>query len=135
MTNYLWRDAEVTYPDWSGTAQLDQRITGPNAILERLVGLDPEEWLILGFDIGWGEIENGPHDLHVVAARRETIRESREQGFEDDEIRVTDFLIHDVDPYEILRTISHVFELRMRRRGFDDRALRVMELADVPEQE
>lgn len=40
----LWRDAEVTYPDWNGTAQLDQRMTP--ASLEQVVGLDRDEWHI-----------------------------------------------------------------------------------------
>jgi PAS domain-containing protein len=131
MTNYLWRDAEVTYPDWSGNAQLDQRMTGSNASFERLVGLDPDEWIILGFDIGWGEIEQDVHELHVVAARRADIRGSDSA---EGELPVTDFLIHDADPIEVLRAISHVFELRLRRRGIGDRPLRVVALADIPEQ-
>lgn len=30
----IWGEARVTHPDWSGTAQLDQRMTGPDALLE-----------------------------------------------------------------------------------------------------
>lgn len=47
---FLWGDAEVTYPDWNGTAQLDERMTGVH--LNDLVGLDSGEWMIIGLDIG-----------------------------------------------------------------------------------
>lgn len=128
MTNDLWRDAEVAFPDWIGGAQLDQRITGENASFERVVGLDPDEWMILGVEISWGEVEYGPHELHVVAARRV------ELGEVGGEIPVTDFLIHDADPIQVLRTISHVFKMRLRRSGYGERPLRRVERADVPEQ-
>jgi hypothetical protein len=38
MESSIWGHASVTYPDWSGTAQLDQRKTV--APLADLVGLD-----------------------------------------------------------------------------------------------
>jgi hypothetical protein len=55
---YEWGQASVTYPDWSGTAQLDQRITA--AGIEVAVGLDPERWTVVDIDIGGGEYA---HDL------------------------------------------------------------------------
>ncbi|MEV0287961.1 hypothetical protein AB0H36_27925 [Kribbella sp. NPDC050820] len=43
-------------------------------------------------------------------------------------------MIHDVDPYDVLRRITHYFELRLRHRGTDDLPIRIVALADVPEQ-
>jgi hypothetical protein len=62
---YVWREASVTFPDFQGTAQLDRRVTG--AGVESKVGLDPSEWLIVGFYLGGGE--NRSH-LNVVAVNR-----------------------------------------------------------------
>lgn len=68
MTDYIWRDAEATYPDWNGTAQLDQRMTA--AGVEELIGLDRDEWFVIGLDVGGGEHK---HVLRVVAVAREDI--------------------------------------------------------------
>lgn len=131
---FIWRDAEVTYPDWKGTAQLDQRLTAPG--IAEVVGLDPEEWFVVGFDMGGGEIE---HDLHVIAVHRNDFPDGVSlQSVADangGELPVTDFLIHDVDPYEVLRKITHIFELRMRVRAADEITIRVVAQSDVPEQE
>jgi len=135
MTNEIWGDARISFVDWSGTASLDQRKTGPHALLEDLIGLDHDEWMIVGIDIGGGEIENGRHDLHVVAVRRDDLPESSVDGDYSEEIPVTDFLVHNVEPYEILRTITHQFELRLRHRGWGEHPLRVVALGDVPEQD
>lgn len=130
---FIWRDAEVTYPDWKGTAQLDQRITAPG--IAEVVGLDPKRWFVVGFDMGGGETR---HDLHVIAVDRSKVGDdslSQIAEANGGEIPVTDFLIHDVDPYEVLRKITHVFELRMRVRAASDIPIRVVGLSDVPEQE
>lgn len=133
MTNEIWGDASVTYPDWSGTAQLDYRMTGP--LFEEIIGLDPDEWMIVGFDIGGGESQFGRHDLNVVAVRRSDLPAGSVDGDYSEEIPVTEFLVHNVDPYEILRTITHQFELRLRRRGWGQHPLRVVALGDVPTQD
>ena len=122
--DYLWGDAEVTYPDWKGTAQLDERMTGRS--LYELVGLDQDDWMIVGLDLGGGEHR---HSLHVVAVPAGT--DIHEQG----EVRATDFLIHDVDPYEVLQQMTHMFELRLRLRALVGREIRIVERSDVPEQD
>lgn len=134
MTDFIWEAARVTYPDWNGNAQLDQRMTA--AGLEELVGLDPDEWMIAGFDIGGGE---SGQFLRVVAVSRDVIPDGgdvypRIAEANGGEIPATEFLIHDVDPYEILRKITHVFELRMRARGTRDIPIRVVAQGDVPPQ-
>ncbi|WP_138758740.1 hypothetical protein [Modestobacter altitudinis] len=118
---FLWGEAEVTYPDWVGTAQLDKRMTGPS--LNDLVGLNHDDWFIIGLDIGGGEHS---HALRVIAIP---------QGAEtaEEEVVATEFLIHNKDPYEILQAMTHVFELRLRVSRFADRPIRIMSLSDVPE--
>lgn len=134
---FAWGDATVTYPDWSGGAQLDERMAGTSPGLEAAVGLDPDEWLVCGIDIGGGE---SSHDLRVVAVHRDNVPEGgdvfpRIAETNGGEIPVTEFLIHDVDPYEVLRSVTHVFEMRLRSRGTRDLPIRVMTQSDVPEQQ
>ena len=133
----IWGDAETTYVDWKGTAQLDQRMTLPAPAIEDAVGLDRDEWSVVGFEIGGGEHD---HDLHVYAVARNLIpgggdvwpKVAAENG---GEIPATDFLIHDVDPYAFLKSITHMFELRMRSVGSGDLPIRVIRRSDVPEQD
>lgn len=135
MTDYIWGDAAVTYPDWQGTLQMDERRTGP--LLHDLVGLDSDEWLIVGLDIGGGE---HAHDLRVLAVDRGIVPEGgsvlpRIAEANGGEIPVTEFLIHDVDPYEVLRSAAHVVDLRLRISSAVGIPIRVRNLADVPEQD
>lgn len=135
MTEHIWRDAEVTFPDWSGTAQLDQRKTA--AGIEELVGLDRDDWMVIGLDFGGGEHK---HRLHVLAVARADIPDGgdvfpRIAEANGGAIPVTDFLVHDVDPYELLQKITHVFELRMRARGTRDFPIRVTAAGDLPAQD
>lgn len=128
-----WRDAEVTYPDWVGTAQLDQRLTA--AGIEEVVGLNRDEWMVIGLELGGGE---GSHDLHVIAVHRSVIPDGggvlpRIAAANGGVIPATDFLVHDVDPYLVLKAITHMFELRLRLSGSVGIPIRVDALADVPE--
>jgi hypothetical protein len=133
MTDYIWGDAEVTYPDWQGTIQVDERRTGTQ--LDELVGLDFDRWGIVGIDIGGGE---SAHTLHVLAVDKQKTGDAR---YEDvatangGDLPVTDFLIHDADPYAVLQALTHVLELRMRVRSTVGLTFRVAALGDVPEQD
>lgn len=134
MADFIWGDAQVTYPDLVGTAQLDERKTAPP--VERAVGLDPEQWTVIGLDIGGGE---RAHELRVVAVAADDMPDGgdvfpRIAEANGGEVPVTEFLIHDVDPYEVLRAITHQFELRLRVRSAADLRFRVVRQADVPEQ-
>lgn len=129
MEHQIWRDAEVTFPDWSGTAQLDEKKTNTETIDQRL-GLDPDKEHVVGLDIGGGE---RVHNIRVVVAQWEAI-EALKNG-ETDELPVTEYLVHDVDPYEFLKSITHRFELRMRKRVAQGKTIRVTELGDIPEQD
>jgi hypothetical protein len=130
---FIWGDAEVTYPDWSGTAQLDQRMTA--AGIEEVVGLNRDEWMVIGLDVGGGEHD---HHLRVVAVHRTHVPAGgdvlpRIADAHGGEIPVTEFLVHDADPYEVLKRITHVFELRLRARGARDYPIRVVDQSDAPD--
>lgn len=127
MEPFIWRDAEVTYPDWSGTAQLDERKTNTETIDQRL-GLSENEHVV-GLDIGGGESHQS---LHVIVAQWEAIKALKDG--ETDELEVTDYLVHDVDPFEFLRSITHMFELRMSIRIAQGKTIRVTKRSDIPEQ-
>ncbi|XVV10931.1 hypothetical protein ACQP2X_39755 [Actinoplanes sp. CA-131856] len=120
----LWGEASVSFPDRSGTAQLDERKTLPWKGLLGAVGLDGEQWEVLGFDIGGGE--HG-YELRIIATPRD-VWEKAAAG--DAEIEATEFLVHDVDPLAILRQMMHVFELRMR--GSEGQAVRIRSRSDLP---
>ncbi|MET7808618.1 hypothetical protein [Micromonospora chersina] len=126
MDGEVWGEASVTFPDWKGTAQLDERMTVPWEGLAQTVGLDPDQWQVVGFSIGGGE--HG-YDLKVVATPRDVWEKSKA---DDAEIEVTEFLVHDVDPLAILQRMTHVFELKMYIRGLGRRQARVRALSDLP---
>ncbi|MEV0733402.1 hypothetical protein [Polymorphospora sp. NPDC050346] len=123
----VWGEASVTYPDWKGTAQLDERLTVPWEGLAQTVGLDSDQWQLVGFSIGGGE--HG-YELRVVATPRDVWEEGKLD--DDAEIEVTEFLVHDVDPLAILQRMTHMFELKMRIRVLDGRQIRVRALSDLP---
>lgn len=133
MEPFIWGDAEVTYPDWVGTAQLDERKT---IDFNETIGLD-RSWFIIGLNLGGGEMD---HDLRVVAVHRDDVPEGgdvlpRIAEANGGEIPATEFLIHDVDPYKILKAVTHMFELKLRLARTDGIPIRIRGLGDVPEQE
>ena len=127
----------MTYPDWVGDAVLDQKRTGPKQI-EELVGLDPKKWRVVGIDIGGGEEH---HSLAVVAVDRALCDEHQGGVFpkiaaeHNGDLPVTHFLIHDADPYEFLKKITHSFEFRMRIASTKDLNIVVENHSDIPKQE
>lgn len=129
----IWRPAEVASADWSGTAQLMQR---RSADLAQLAGLDSEKWLIVGFDIRDGD--HG-HELRVVAVDRDLVPEAADvypkiAAEHGGQIPATEFLVHDVEPYEVLQAITQRFELRLRARGTRDLPIRIIAQSEGPEQ-
>ena len=127
MDGEIWGEASVTYPDWKGTAQLDERMTIPWEGLARTVGLDGEQWQVVGFSIGGGE--NGYHMRLYATPSDVWARVAPDDGAE---VEVTEFLVHDVDPLAILQRMTHMFELNMRIRALGDRRVRVRALSDLP---
>ena len=124
-----WGHATVAYPDWVGTAQLDQKLTGPVDIYD-LTGVDRDEWLIIGLDFGGGE--TGMHTPHVIAVRKSELAEQR--IYEMPNIRAADIQIHGVEPFELLQRITHLLDMRFRIRSVRDATITITELLDVPPQ-
>ena len=129
MDGELWGDARVTFSDWKGTAQLDERKTVPWQGLAGTVGLDADKWQVVGFSIGGGE--HG-FNLRIAAAPRDVWENYDRDG--GGEIEVTEFLVHDVDPLEILSQMTHMFELKMLIRGLSGDQVRVRALSDLPKE-
>lgn len=127
MDGEIWGEASVTYPDWKGTAQLDERKTVPWVGLARTVGLSREQWQVVGFSTGGGE--HGYH-LRIYTAPRDVWEKVKPDDRA--EVEVTEFLVHDVDPLAVLQRMTHVFELSMRIRGLDNHRVRVRALSDLP---
>jgi hypothetical protein len=134
---YLWNEASVTYPDMKGTAELD--ISMAQRPIAHLVGLDEDEWSVIGLDIGGGEM---PHHLRVIAIPKANTPDGGDvlpkiAAASGGEVQATEFLIHDANPYEILQAVSHVFELRLRVRRLTEAGIpvRIVAHGDVPVQE
>lgn len=125
--DYEWGHATVTYPDWVGTLQLDQKLTGPVDIYD-LTGVDRDEWLIIGLDFGGGE--TGMHTPHVIAVRKSELAER--PIYETSNIRAADIQIHGVEPFELLQRITHLLDMRLRVRSVRDATITITELLDVP---
>lgn len=130
VDEYEWGHAKVTYPDWVGTAQLDQKLTGPVDIYD-LTGVDRDEWLIIGLDFGGGE--TGMHTPHVIAVRQSELAERPIYDMTD--IQAADIQIHDVEPFELLQRITHLLDMRFRIRAVRDATITITELLDVPPQD
>lgn len=130
MTDYEWGPAKVTYPDWQGTFQIDEKLTGYDSIYT-LTGIDPNLWWIVGFD--WGAGESGVHEPHaiVVPAHTDIEAEVAEHGY----LPATDLLLHEVDAYSLFLRTVHVSEFRVRSRAIVGTPVRIVRLGDVPEQE
>jgi hypothetical protein len=130
MYEHEWGDASVGHPDWIGTAQLDQKITGTVDVYS-LTGIDPEEWLIIGLDFGGGD--TGWHNPHVIAVRKSELGERHISEVSD--VRAADIKIHSVDdPFELLRQITHLLDMRFRINSTKNATITITELLDEPPQ-
>ncbi|MGH3642537.1 MAG: hypothetical protein ACRDUX_26315 [Mycobacterium sp.] len=128
MSEYEWGGAEVSYPDWSGTAQLDQKMTG-DVDEYSLTGVDRDKWVIIGLDFGGGE--SGMHALEVIAVRKSDWREAKGTS----QVKAASIRIHNgVDPFDLLRQIMHVFDMRLRIRSVTDSTIVITESLDEPPQ-
>jgi hypothetical protein len=120
----------VSFPDWIGTAQLDQKMYGPADVYE-LTGIDSEEWLIVGLDFGGGD--SGWHNPHVIAVRKSELGERHISEVSD--VRAADIKIHGIDdPFELLRQMTHLLEMRFRINSTKNATITITELLDQPPQ-
>lgn len=127
---YEWGPASVGFPDWSGTAQIDEKMTG-NVNVYTLTGIDPGKFLIIGLDFGGGE--SGMHRPHVIAVRRSDLGDKHIS--EKSQIEAVDIQIHNgVDPFDLIKAIIHVMEMRFRIRSVVGATITITELLDEPPQ-
>lgn len=136
MTDYIWDDPSIEFPDWQGKLQVDQRKTGP--LLNDLIGLDFDRWLIVGLHVTGGERKP---KLHVLAVDKKILPPPAEApvlqrlaAAHGGEVPVTDIEIHDADPYVVLQAMTHSLDLRIRHRSIAELPIRVTGLGDIPEQ-
>jgi len=136
MTDYIWDDPSIEFRDWQGKMQLDQRKTGP--LLNDLIGLDFDRWFIVGLHITGGERKPKLHVLavgrNIFPAPAEAPVLQRVAAAHGGEVPVTDFEIHDADPYVVLQAMTHWVDFRLRHRSIGDLPVRVTATGDVPEQ-
>ncbi len=130
MDPYEWGDAEVSFPDWSGTAQLDEKMTGPTDIYD-YTGVDRDEWMIVGLDFGGGE--SGMQNPHVIAVRRSELEDRHITDLS--AVNAADIQIHGLDPFELLKKMTHYLDMRFRSRAIKNATVTITELLDVPPQE
>lgn len=131
MDEYEWGEASVGYPDWVGTAQLEQKITGTVDVYT-LTGIDPEKWQIIGLDFGGGE--TGMHNPHVIAVRKSELGDRHISDLS--HVRAADIQIHNgIDPFELLRQMTHLLDMRFRTRATKDATITITELLDEPPQD
>lgn len=112
------------FPDWKGTAQLDERMTGKS--IYETTGVDFDEWTIIGLDIGGGE--SGVHDLEIVVVPRGT-------DLSAPRIEADHLMVHGVDGFEALKSMMHVFEMRFRIRRLEDTEIVITKRGDIPPQD
>lgn len=132
---WIWGAAEVTYPDWQGNAQLDEKMTG-DVDLYTFADIDREKWFVVGLDFGGGE--SGFHDPAVVVVDQTLVATGggidglvAKHGY----LPCVHILLHDVDTAELLKVMMHVFDMRLRVRSVLDAEIRIVDRLDIPEQD
>lgn len=127
---YVWGPASVTYPDWQGTVAIDQLMSSD---LYGLTGIDRDQWAIIGLDFGGGE--SGMQMPHVIAVRKSEL-DGGPHISERSYIQAVDIQIHNgVDPFDLLRQIINIMEMRLRVRSVVDATITITELLDEPPQD
>lgn len=127
-----WGDAQVQFGDWIGTATFDH--SNSTEDIQTFVGLEHEKWLIVGIEVS--QAGDDLNELRVMAVPRDG--RHLQQMIEDsgkNPLEVTEFLVHDVDPMDLLRRIAHAFNMRLRLREVVGTGIRVSKKGDIPEQE
>jgi hypothetical protein len=123
---------QVSSQLWHGVARLEQRST--DLSLEESVGLSPDSWKIVGMDLGGGECDHG---LRVMAVRRNDIMQGDSALGQLAEssggaIPVTEFLLHGINPYDFLVSVTQIFGLHLRIDELANLPLRVVMHTDLP---
>lgn len=125
QTEFTWGPASVAYPDWKGTAQIDQKMTGDNWVYD-IVGIDHDEWTVIGFDFGGGDQQL--HKPQIVAVPAGTDLSARR-------VEATMFQLHEVEALDLLLRMIHSFDMRFRSRAMENTEIVITRLDDIPAQD
>lgn len=120
---YVWGEASVSYPDWQGTMQVDERKTIPWDLYD-YTKIDADNWTIIGLD--WGAAESGVLSMDAIVVPVNS------NG--DREVLATSIRLHDVDPFDLLVRMAHVADFRLRVREVVSHEIRIINHLDIPEQ-
>lgn len=122
MSQELWGDPPIDRAVWRGQMRVIERVTA--APLNELVGIDTDAWQIVGVQISGGE---GRPVLRVLALERSAAPNSgtgsaleRAAATHGGAVPVTEFEVHNADPYAVLQAITHKIDLRLRHRNLGD---------------
>lgn len=124
MDAYEWGAAEVSYPDWKGTAEIDEKITGDESIYT-VAGVDQDEWTIIGLDFGGGE--SGFHSPEIIVVPKGTDLNS-------DRIEAKSIRLHEVETFDLLSVMMHVMSMKFRTRRTESATIVITSHGDIPPQ-
>ena len=114
----------MTYPDWRGTAQIDEKYTGDESIYT-IAGVDQDEWTIIGLDLGGGE--RGFHKPEIIVVPSGTDLDSGR-------IEAKLIRLHDVEMFDLLRGMINVFSLKFRTRRVESAEIVITGFGNIPPQ-
>lgn len=133
MTEIL-KTASSSYGDWTGTAAADEHQTVGHRSPYEVVGLDPDQWWIVGFDFRETDLTS-KDGLYVYAVQKDAMGITswdaiQLHGEANGSVPVTSFLVHGVAPVELISESFNQFHVQLRTRnvGHD---LDIVERADL----
>lgn len=125
MDAYEWGPAEVMHPDWKGTAQIEEKLTGDESIYT-ISGVDRNEWTIIGIDLNGGE--SGFHSPRIVVVPRGSDLDSGR-------IEAKMIRLHEVTTFDLLSRIIHLFGMTLRTRRVESAEIVITSVGDIPPQQ
>lgn len=133
MTEIL-NTARSSYGDWTGTAAADEHLTVGHRSPYEVVGLDPDQWWIVGFDFQGSDL-NHKDGLYVYAVQKDTMGITswdaiQLHGEANGSVPVTSFLVHGVAPAELINESFNQFQVQLRTRNVGH-ALDIVERSDL----
>lgn len=128
---HILSTATVQYGDFTGTAAADRADAGSLG-LDKIVGIDKDQWWILAVEIYAAEPADLTKDcVRVFAVNRHTEGisshdELQAYGAEHGAIPVTEFQVHDVTAVEVVRNSFKRLAVQLRSRSLEQLELNVV---------
>jgi hypothetical protein len=133
MSEERWGDPSIDRAVWRGQVRMIERVTA--ASLDELVGIDTDAWQIVGVQISGGEAHPV---LRVLALERSAVSDrgtgsalERAAAAHGGAVPVTEFEVHNADPYAVLQAITHKIDLRLRHRNLGDLDVVITDRGDL----